>query len=141
MSDERVLVVTGPRGGRDDADAQLLWFCGTFFWPTRVVLGDADGVDKQARLFFQRMATVEVEVHRAIWRKNNIYNHYAGHDRNQKMIDSAPVEAHLLALPLWRLAGHRQGFPPEDAPDWDKCPGTDDCYKRGRAKGLTCHLR
>lgn len=130
----RVLVVTGSRKGRDDADAQFLWFCGTFFRPRVVILGDASGVDTQARLFFMQMATVEVEIKRAIWRKNNVFNPFAGHDRNQDMIDEAPPEAHLLALPLWLDY-------PGGTPDWKHCPGTKDCYFRARAKGLTCHLR
>jgi hypothetical protein len=130
MGDEsHVLVVTGSRK-RDECDEAFHWFCDTFFVPRRVKVGCARGVDLRTRVFF-RARGIQVDVYVAIWRKNNIFNHYAGHDRNEKMIVEAPIDAHLLALPLW-LQGE---------PDWKNCTGTEDCYNRGRARGLQCHLR
>lgn len=129
--DEHVLVVTGTHHDRVDMEQQLEWFFDMHFLPTRVVGGCARGVDLRARMYFKRR-DIPFDVKFAVWRKNNIYNPYAGHDRNQVMIDAAPVTAHLIALPL--LFHDRM-------PDWKRSPGTHDCYKRGRAKGLTCHVR
>lgn len=125
----KTLVVTGTRVVRPDADFQFEWFCKNHFMPTHVILGCATGVDTQARVFFTKLG-LQPKIFRAVWRKNNVYNHYAGHDRNQRMIDAAPDSAHLIVLPLWL----------GDRPLWSKCPGTEDCYKRGRARGLQCHL-
>lgn len=132
-AEERVLVVTGTHkpDGRPDAETQFEWFFAEFFTPTVAVLGCAGGVDKRARLYFRRIG-IRTVVKVAIWRRNNIFNPYAGHDRNQKMIDEAPRTAHLLALPL---------LLPSRDPDWTHSPGTLDCYKRGRTKGLICHIR
>lgn len=121
---ERVLVVTGTREGRDDTWAQLAWFCDEYWIPDRVILGDARGVDAQAKAFCLFIG-IEPEIKYAIWRPNGIFDNQAGFDRNQVMVDAAPPDAHMLALP------HPSG----------RSSGTKDCAGRGRAKGLTVHVR
>lgn len=117
---ELILVVTGTRNGRDDTWDLLAWFCDTFGIPDRVILGCAAGVDTQARLFFESIGVV-CAVHRAVWWSDTgDYRPHAGPERNQWMIDDAPEDAYLIALPD---LGSK---------------GTWDCLSRGRHKGLRC---
>lgn len=101
---EIVLVVSGTRDGREDTFERLAWFCDTYGIPSRVILGDARGVDTQANEFFTSIG-VPAQIMRANWWPIEGFNPVAGHDRNQAMIDAAPPEAHFLALPAWRSAG------------------------------------
>lgn len=117
---ELILVVTGTRDGRDDTWDLLAWFCDTFGIPDRAILGCARGVDTQARLFFESIG-VCCTVHRAKWwSPRGDFRPHAGPERNQWMVDDAPEDSYLIALPGWESTG------------------TWDCYRRGRHKGLRC---
>lgn len=120
--DRNVLVITGTRRGREDAVTWFCWWIDTYGMPSRVIVGCARGIDRQAVEFFESIG-VEVTVHRAKWWPVDgagqvRFNAAAGPERNQAMVDDAPDDARLLALPWWDSAG------------------TWDCVRRASARGL-----
>lgn len=96
-----VLVVTGTRRGRPDVEDRLDAWVAQHGYPSRIVIGDAAGVDFQARRWaIERGVTWSVHV--ADWKGRG---RLAGPERNQRMVDAAGPGAHLLALPDWQSVG------------------------------------
>lgn len=115
------LLVTGSREGREDVWYWLDRWVARYGQPSRLILGDARGVDMQARVWGMRTLGRE-RVHVEYvpdWRdETGALDPQAGPRRNQRMVDLAHARDWCLAFPT------------------PKSRGTWDCVERADAAGL-----
>lgn len=89
-----------------------------FGFPVVIVHGGARGADSLAGKIARMSFYVTEEVHPVDWRPAGVYNPYAGHARNQKMVD---LGADVCLAFFQSGAGNR---------------GTADCVYRAERKGI-----
>lgn len=109
-----VLLITGSRHGRPDVAYWLDRWVDKHGRPSMVVLGDARGVDSQAREWCEKRG-LRFSIIYAEWER---LGKRAGPVRNQEMVDAAQPGDWLLAFP------------------WGDSRGTRDCMRRGVERGL-----
>lgn len=115
----RVLITGGRdfcevRDGADHMDERrALGFALDFVNPSSVVVGDATGADRWAKIWCDRRG-IPYKVHCADWNK---HQKRAGPIRNQTMVDAQPDYA--VVFPGGR--------------------GTKDCHDRCREAGIDCY--
>jgi len=116
-----VLVITGSRLGHSAVERELERLVEDLGVPTSMLVGDAEGVDRQAREF-AAAHDWPMAVFRADWTR---YGKAAGPTRNETMVHSAWLRSGKGVFRVIVLA-----FPVGEA------RGTRDCMRRARAAGF-----